>query len=63
MTNQLKCPECGGEEFITPPDSYSVYKAKGDKLYFVSTELTNDDDRLYCRDCSAELDTEGVEFL
>ncbi|WP_462137149.1 hypothetical protein [Candidatus Mycalebacterium sp.] len=60
---QIQCPECGGKEFISQPDSYSVYEADGNKLRFVSTELANDEDKLYCRDCSAELDTESVEFV
>ncbi len=67
MSNEQKttnqCSECGGKEFVTQPDSYSIYEANGNKLSFIRTELTNDEHRLYCRDCSAELDTEDVEFL
>ncbi len=63
MKDNVKCLECGTKEFITQPNSYSVYEAYGNKLRFVSTELTGDKDTLYCRDCSAELDIEWIEFI
>lgn len=63
LAKQLKCSECDSTQFVTQPDSYSVYEAKGNKLRFVSAELTHDKDKLYCRECSAELDTQGVEFI
>lgn len=62
MTEDLKCSACGSKEFVSDLDSYSVYQAEGGKLHFVSAELINDDTKIHCRDCSAELDTEGVKF-
>ena len=62
MTENLKCSECGSKEFVSEPDSYSVYQSEGDKLRFVSAELINDDTKIHCRDCGAKLDTDGVNF-
>ena len=54
---KYRCRECGCDEFITGLTSYDVYAAVGDKLEFVKQEFTNDDDddRLYCHECSAEI--------
>lgn len=61
--DNAKCRKCGCKEFITQPDSYSVYEAIGNKLRFVSAESTMERDNLRCRDCGAELDTEGIKFI
>ena len=62
MTENLKCSECGSKEFVSELDSYSVYRAEGGKLRFVSAELINGDTKIHCRDCGAELDTGSVNF-
>lgn len=61
--DNIKCGKCGCKEFITQPDSYSVYEAVGNKLRFISAESTMGKDKLLCRDCGTELDTEGIKFI
>lgn len=52
MNKQLSC-ECGGKEFITQLNGYSVYQVIDDKLQFMRQELT-DNELLHCRDCGKQ---------
>lgn len=46
------CPRCGGVEFITGLNSYDLYEAVGDKLFWRKTEIAHSaDSRLFCREC------------
>lgn len=59
-TLKYACPECGCLEFVSSPDSYSVYKAEGDSLRFKCAETIEAEMDLHCRECGEEV---PVEFL
>jgi hypothetical protein len=49
---EYKCKKCDGEEFITQPNRYDVYKNHDGALVLKSSELIDEPEILYCRDCS-----------
>lgn len=51
MGKNIKPCECGCNEFITQLNQYDVYLINEGKLEFVETLNTNEDDKLYCREC------------
>jgi len=50
------CPECESEEFITEPNQYDVLVFEEDDFVIQKTLSTNDKERLFCRECWAEID-------
>ena len=48
--------ECGNNEFITEPNKYDIYKAEEGKLEFQKEEIIQEAIKLYCRECSEELE-------
>ena len=60
----LNCKECGNNEFITEPNKYDIYKAEEGKLEFQKEEIIQEAIKLYCRECSEELEYEdsALEF-
>lgn len=57
------CPQCGGTVFSSAPDSYPVFEAVGDSLYFKRTELTNEGGSLCCEDCGEEVPEEFIRAI
>lgn len=45
------CPECGGVEFVSAPNSWDRYLADGDGLFWQATDGGDDELKLYCREC------------
>ena len=58
------CKECGGMEFVTEPNRYGVYFIDEDGVFlFMNSEFTQDEEKYYCRECSAEfLPKSGPKF-
>lgn len=55
MQNKIyRCSNCGSDEFVTSPNKYEVYNIVNEQLELVSTELADDDFKLFCRCCSNE---------
>jgi ribosomal protein L33 len=53
---KIKCKECGAQEFITEPNRYDIYEVIDNKLGFQRSEQVDEEIKLYCRDCSEELE-------
>ncbi len=53
MSNRPRyaCPQCGATEFITSPNSWDKYEAVDGNLLWQSSEVSNDEFKLYCREC------------
>lgn len=46
---KIECKECGGEEFITKPNSYDVYAVLDNKLIFQKSKIVDaKNKRLFC---------------
>lgn len=56
MKQSTKCKNCGCDEFITKPNKYDVYQFIDGKLEQIKSEMTNDEFKLYCRNCAKEPD-------
>jgi hypothetical protein len=55
MEKNIKFCECGSIEFVTEPNQYDVYQIIDNNLELIETYSTGDF-RLFCRDCSKEID-------
>ena len=56
------CRVCGSDVILGSLDSYSVYVAEGNRLYFLRTEIADVDDQvLRCRDCGEEIEEPSEE--
>jgi hypothetical protein len=55
MERNINPCECGSLEFITKPNQYDVYEIIDKKLEFVKSILVEEEEKLYCRDCSKKL--------
>ena len=55
--DEIKCQECGGQEFITIPNRYDVYVVIDAKLELIDSLQAEGEvyRELYCRDCSEKL--------
>jgi predicted nucleic-acid-binding Zn-ribbon protein len=55
MNLKYNCPKCGADEFVTEPNQYDilVFTKKGFEVQ--STEQVHDC-KLFCRECSSEID-------
>jgi len=52
----IKPCKCGFVEFVTEPNQYDVYQIIDNKLKLVETYPTDDDFKLFCRECSNKMD-------
>ncbi|MDR1552471.1 MAG: hypothetical protein LBS69_03275 [Prevotellaceae bacterium] len=59
---KIKPCECGSIEFISKPNHYDIYEIIDDKLILTSSDFIDDDEKLYCRECSKELKN-GIDFI
>lgn len=57
------CPQCGHTEFITSSNSYDRYLASNDELCWQSTEVSDQELQLYCRDCGERAPSEFEEVV
>ena len=57
------CPHCGATVFSSAPDSYPVFEAVGDSLYFKRTELAEGDMTLCCEECGEDAPEEFVRAI
>jgi len=55
---KFRCPKCGSDEFITKPNRYNVLRFIGGSFQVDKTEIINDEYRIFCRECSAEVDVD-----
>jgi hypothetical protein len=55
MPRRYKCPNCGSDEFITEPNRYDImtFSIQG---FQVIESATIDDYKVFCRECSEEVD-------
>ncbi|MDR1791958.1 MAG: hypothetical protein LBR36_00725 [Bacteroidales bacterium] len=56
MAKRIKRCKCGSTEFITEPNQYDVYEIIDGKLEMTHSEDIDDEFKLYCRECSEELE-------
>ena len=52
------CPRCNSEDFVTKPNRYDILKFVDGKFEIEKSELTGVEDRIFCRECSAEIEEE-----
>jgi hypothetical protein len=62
QNKKIKPCNCGSSEFITKPNRYDVYEIINGQLELVSSETTDDELILYCRECGEELKN-GADFI
>ncbi len=62
-SKRIACKSCGNQEFITALNAYDVYEVIDKKLIKVETEHTDDEFKLFCRECSEELNTSELKIL
>ncbi|NQE05925.1 hypothetical protein C5S32_08640 [ANME-1 cluster archaeon GoMg1] len=56
QVSNSKCPKCGSEEFTTQPNRYDCLRFVNGQFQVEKSELTDDKDRIFCRECGAEID-------
>jgi hypothetical protein len=56
MEQNIKPCKCGSLEFITKPNQYDVYQIIDNKLELIDTLFTDEEIKLFCRECSEEID-------
>ena len=56
--NNLICPNCGSESFVTAPNRYDVLKFVDGDFQIEKSEFINDECRIFCRECGAEVDVD-----
>ena len=55
------CPLCGSIEVLGPIDTYPIYVAEGDYLYFSHSEIADSDDlALSCRGCGEAIEIDDT---
>ena len=54
--NKFKCPVCNSRYFLTRPNRYDILEFLDGKYKIVTSEFTNDEDRIFCRECGSEID-------
>jgi hypothetical protein len=55
MELNIKPCKCGSVEFITKPNQYDVYQIIDKKLELTDTLSTEEELKLFCRECSKEV--------
>ena len=58
---EIKCKNCGSQEFITQPNRYDIYEIMDNKLSLSESAFIEEEIKFFCRNCSMEL--ENVEDL
>ena len=58
--NNIKPCKCGSTEFITKPSQYDVYQIIDGKLEMVDTLSTEDNFKLFCRECGEEMNSNKI---
>ncbi|GHV35231.1 hypothetical protein FACS1894178_4350 [Bacteroidia bacterium] len=53
--NVVKPCKCGSFEFITEPNRYDIYEIIDGSLELVNSENTDEEFKLYCRECGEKL--------
>jgi len=56
QVSKFKCSKCGSEEFITQPNRYDCLRFVNEQFQVEKSEFTNEEIRVFCRDCGAEID-------
>lgn len=56
MEKNIKPCKCGSVEFITKPNQYDVYQIIDNKLEFINALFTDEEIKLFCRECGEEID-------
>lgn len=51
----LNCNKCGCDEFISKPNRYDVYQIIEGRLQLIQSPFTEEEIKLYCRECGEEL--------
>ncbi|MDR2651053.1 MAG: hypothetical protein LBC68_01885 [Prevotellaceae bacterium] len=54
MEKYIKPCKCGSIEFISKPNRYDIYEIIDKKLTLIHSEETEDEFKLYCRECGRE---------
>ena len=58
---KIKCNHCDNDkEFITQPNRYEIYCVVNDELQYQTEETTHEALRLYCRECSEQLEVDII---
>jgi len=52
---EIKCNNCGCKEFVTQPNRYDIYGVIGNKLVLSESPFIEKKIKLFCRECSKEL--------
>lgn len=61
--NSVQCKECDCNEFVTKPNRYDVYESNESGLTMIRSEHTQEEDQLYCRNCSNPLEHQDKTVL
>jgi hypothetical protein len=57
--SKSKCPKCGSVEFITQPNRYDCLRIINGNFQVEKSEFTAEEERIFCRECGAEIDEEA----
>jgi DNA-directed RNA polymerase subunit RPC12/RpoP len=49
------CKTCGSYEFVSNPNRYDIFVAEKGKLILKKSEFINEENALFCRECSEKL--------
>lgn len=61
--NKNQCPRCDSAEFITEPNQYDVLRFNNGHFKTECSEFCDrDKPKLFCRECSAEINEEESEI-
>jgi hypothetical protein len=55
MVKRTKPCKCGSIEFISEPNRYDVYQIVDGVLELIESPFTEDEVKLFCRECGKEL--------
>ena len=55
---KFQCPKCGSNEFVTKPNKYECLRFIKNDFHIDRSEIVNEEYRIYCRECGAEIDEE-----
>lgn len=61
MKKHINPCKCGSVDFVSNPNRYDVYQIIDGKLQLLQLPFTEDEIKLYCRECGEEL--AGAEGL
>jgi len=55
MEKHIRPCKCGSDEFVSKPNQYDIYHIVDGNLNLIQSSFTEDEIRLYCRECGEEL--------